>query len=207
MPRVIIIASDLPESGEFLIPFDAVLTPLARDEAERRGLTIREVAAQDAGRVSPVEKIVALASDHGGFALKEQLKPLLEQLGLTALDFGVYEEKPVDYPDMAVLVADAVASGRAARGIVVDGAGIGSAMAANKVHGIRAALCYDKASARNSREHNNANVLTLGGRLLSSETALETAATWLTTPFAGGRHEKRVAKIMEIERRYASEKR
>ena len=96
MPRVIIIASDLPESGEFLIPFDAVLTPLARDEAERRGLTIREVAAQDAGRVSPVEKIVALASDHGGFALKEQLKPLLEQLGLTALDFGVYEEKPVD---------------------------------------------------------------------------------------------------------------
>jgi len=203
MKRVIITAADLPESGELLIPFDAVLTPLARDEAERRGLTLREVAAQEAGRVSPVEKIVALASDHGGFALKEQLKPLLEQLGLTALDFGTHEEKPVDYPDMALLVAEAVASGRAARGIIVDGAGIGSAMAANKVPGIRAALCYDKASARNSREHNNANVLTLGGRLLSAETALETAATWLTTPFAGGRHEKRVAKIMEIERRYA----
>jgi ribose 5-phosphate isomerase B len=176
---------------------------LARDEAERRGITLREVAAQDAGRVSPAEKIVALASDHGGFALKEQLKPLLEQLGLVALDFGTHQEKPVDYPDMAVLVADAVASGRAGRGIIVDGAGIGSSMAANKVAGIRAALCWDKASARNSREHNNANVLTLGGRLLSEETALETAATWLTTPFAGGRHEKRVAKIMEIERRYA----
>jgi ribose 5-phosphate isomerase B len=203
MNRVIITAAELPESGELLIPFDAILTPLARDEAERRGLTIREVAAQDAGRVSPAEKIVALASDHGGFALKEQLKPLLEQLGLVALDFGTHQEKPVDYPDMALLVAEAVVAGRAARGIVVDGAGIGSSMAANKVPGIRAALCWDKASARNSREHNNANVLTLGGRLLSAETALETAATWLTTPFAGGRHEKRVAKIMEIERKYA----
>jgi ribose 5-phosphate isomerase B len=203
MKRVIITAGELPESGELLVPFDAVLTPLARDEAERRGLTIREVAAQDAGRVFPAEKTIALAADHGGFALKEQLKPLLEQLGLVALDFGVHEEKPVDYPDMALLVAEAVATGRAGRGIVVDGAGIGSAMAANKVPGIRAALCYDKASARNSREHNNANVLTLGGRLLSAETALETAAVWLTTPFAGGRHEKRVAKITEIERRYS----
>jgi ribose 5-phosphate isomerase B len=203
MKRAIITVEELPESGELLVPFDAVLTPLARDEAERRGLTIREVAAKDAGRVFPTEKIVALAADHGGFALKEQLKPLLEQLGLVALDFGVYEEKPVDYPDMAFLVADAVASRRAARGIVVDGAGIGSAMAANKVPGIRAALCYDKASARNSREHNNANVLTLGGRLLSAEAALETAATWLTTPFGGGRHEKRVAKITELERRYS----
>ena len=140
MKRVIITAAELPDSGEFRVPFDAVLTPLARDEAERRGLIISEVAAQDAGRVFPAEKIVALASDHGGFALKEQLKPLLEQLGLVALDFGTYEEKPVDYPDMALLVAEAVVAGRAARGIVVDGAGIGSSMAANKVPGIRAAV-------------------------------------------------------------------
>ena len=202
MKRVIITAAELPESGEMLVPFDAVLTPLARDEAQRRGIVVKEVAAQDAVRVHPVEKIVALAADHGGFALKEKLKPLLEQLGLVAEDFGVHEEKAVDYPDMALLVAEAVAGGRAARGIVVDGAGIGSAMAANKVPGIRAALCYDKASARNSREHNNANVLTLGGRLLSAETALEVAAIWLTTPFAGGRHEKRVDKITAIERRY-----
>lgn len=203
MKRVIITAAELPESGEFLVPFDAVLTPLARDEAARRGVAIKEVAAKDAVRVSPAEKTVAIASDHGGFQLKEKLKPLLEQLGLVAEDFGTFEEKAVDYPDMALLVAEAVASGRATRGIVVDGAGIGSAMAANKVPGVRAALCYDKASARNSREHNNANVLTLGGRLLDSAAALETAATWLTTPFAGGRHEARVAKITAIERRYS----
>ena len=203
MPRAIITVEDLPQEGEFLVPRDAVLTPLARDEAERRGLTVREVEAKAAVRRVPPEKLVALGADHGGFRLKEQLKPLLEQLGLTAEDLGVHDEQPADYPDVAVKVAEAVASGRAARGIIVDGAGIGSAMAANKVPGVRAALCYDKASARNSREHNNANVLTLGGRLLSTDVALEVAATWLTTPFAGGRHEKRVAKIAEIERRYS----
>jgi ribose 5-phosphate isomerase B len=203
MKRVIITVAELPESGELLVPFGAVLTPLARDEAERRGLLIKEVAAKDAMRTFAVEKIVAIASDHGGFQLKEKLKPLLEQLGLVAEDFGTFEEKPVDYPDMALLVAEAVMSGRAARGIIVDGAGIGSCMAANKVPGVRAALCYDKASARNSREHNNANVLTLGGRLLDSATALEVAATWLTTAFAGGRHEARVAKITAIEKRFS----
>ena len=203
MKRIIITAAELPDSGELLVPYDAVFTPLARDEAVRRGITIKEVAESDATRVFPADKIVAIAADRGGYALKEQLKPLLEQLGLVAEDFGTFEEKPVDYPDMALLVAEAVASGRAARGIVVDGAGIGSSMAANKVPGVRAALCYDKASARNSREHNNANVLTLGGRLLSAETALETAATWLTTPFGGGRHQKRVDKITAIERRFS----
>ena len=203
MKRVIITEAELPASGEFLVPYDAVLTPLARDEAEKRGLQIREVAAADAVRTAAADKLVAIASDHGGFALKEALKPLLDQLGLSCQDFGVHEEKPADYPDQALLVAEAVASGRAARGIIVDGAGIGSAMAANKVPGVRAALCYDKASARNSREHNNANVLTLGGRLLASETALEVAATWLTTAFAGGRHEKRVAKIAAIEKKYS----
>ncbi len=207
MSRAIITVADLPGEGELLVPFDAVLTPLAREEAERRGLKVREVAAAEAGkaateRVRP-EKRVALGADHAGFQLKEQLKPVLEQLGLVAEDLGVHEEKPADYPDIAALVAEAVASGRAARGILVDGAGIGSAIAANKVPGVRAALCYDKASARNSREHNNANVLTLGSRLLPAAVALEVAATWLTTPFAGGRHEKRVAKIAEIERRYS----
>ncbi len=203
MPRAIITAAELPESGELLVPFDAVLTPLAQDEVKRRGILVKEVAAKDAVRVFPADVTVAIASDHGGFALKQQLKPLLEQLGLVALDFGVHEEKPADYPDQALLVAEAVSAGRATRGIIVDGAGIGSAMAANKVPGVRAALCYDKASARNSREHNNANVLTLGGRLLSAEAALETAATWLNTPFAGGRHEARVAKITAIEKRYS----
>ena len=207
MKRAIITLADLPEEGELLVPFDAMLTPLAREEAERRGLTLREVAAEEAGqaalrRLAP-EKLVVLAADHAGFRLKEQLKPLLEQLGLAAHDFGVHDEQPADYPDLAALVAEAVAGGRAARGIIVDGAGIGSAIAANKVPGVRAALCYDKSSARNSREHNNANVLTLGSRLLPADLALEVAATWLTTPFAGGRHEKRLAKIADIERRYS----
>ena len=201
--RTIITVAELPASGDFLVPYDAILTPLAADEAARRGLTLREVAPKDAVRpAAPPEKMVALAADHGGFALKEQLKPLLEQMGLTAIDFGVHNEQPVDYPDLAVQAAEAVSSGRAARGIIVDGAGIGSAMVANKVPGVRAALCYDKASARNSREHNNANVLTLGGKLLPAELALEVAATWLTTPYAGGRHEKRVAKIGQIDKRY-----
>lgn len=206
MSRAIITVADLPATGELLVPFDAVLTPLAREEAARRGLAVQEVSAEEAGKAAvrrvPPEKAVALAADHAGFRLKEQLKPLLEQLGLAAQDLGIYEEQPADYPDQAALVAEAVAAGRAARGIVVDGAGIGSAMAANKIPGVRAALCYDKASARNSREHNNANVLTLGARLLPAELALEVAATWLTTPFAGGRHQKRVAKIADLERRY-----
>ncbi len=205
--RAIITVEDLPGEGELLVPFDAVLTPLAREEAARRGLTVREVDAREAGKAARErrgpEKRVAIGADHAGFHLKEQLKPLLEQLGLAAEDVGVYEEKPADYPDVAARVAELVASGQAARGILVDGAGIGSAIAANKVPGVRAALCYDKASARNSREHNNANVLTLGSRLLPAEVALEVAATWLTTPFAGGRHEKRVAKITALERRYS----
>src|SRR5204863_6706306 len=106
--------------------------------------------------------------------------------------------------DIALQVAELVASGTATRGIIIDGAGIGSAMAANKVPGIRAALCYDKASARNSREHNDSNVLTLGGRLQTASQAEEVLRTWLTTPFAGGRHQARVDKITKIEQRYST---
>jgi ribose 5-phosphate isomerase B len=148
------------------------------------------------------EKTVAIGADHGGFALKEELKPLLESLGLAVRDVGVYDGKPADYPDIAVKVADLVAAGTASRGILIDGAGIGSSMAANKVQGIRAALCYDKASARNSREHNDSNVLTLGARLLTQTQAEEVLRTWIATPFAGGRHQARVQKIMDIEQRY-----
>ena len=117
-------------------------------------------------------------------------------------DVGVHEDKPADYPDSAQQVAELVASGKAARGVAIDGAGIGSCMAANKVPGIRAALCYDKASARNGREHNDSNVLTLGARLLTQTQAEEVLRTWMETPFAGGRHEARVRKIMDIERKY-----
>jgi ribose 5-phosphate isomerase B len=118
----------------------------------------------------------------------------------------VADETPVDYPDIALQVAELVASGAAARGIVVDGAGIGSAMVANKVPGIRAALCYDKASARNGREHNDSNVLTLGGKLLTTTQAEEVLRVWLGTAFAGGRHVARVRKITEVEQKYSKER-
>ena len=143
---------------------------------------------------------VGLATDHGGFALKEELKPIFEECGFTVRDFGTHDEKPVDYPDIARQVAEMVARGEAERGVIIDGAGIGSAIVANKFPGIRAALCYDKATARNSREHNHSNVLTLGGRLLTSSQAEEVLRTWLQTPFGAGRHAARVEKIREIEK-------
>ena len=114
----------------------------------------------------------------------------------------MYEEAAADYPDIAEKVADLVASGAARAGVIIDGAGIGSAIAANKVPGIRAALCYDKASARNSREHNDSNILTLGGRLLTATQAEDVLRTWMATPFAGGRHAARVDKIRQIEQRH-----
>jgi ribose 5-phosphate isomerase B len=123
-------------------------------------------------------------------------------LGLSIRDVGIFEETAADYPDISLQVAELVSAGKASRGILIDGAGIGSAMAANKVPGIRAALCYDKASARNSREHNDSNVLTLGGRLLTQTQAEDVVRVWLNTPFAGGRHQSRIAKITEIERKY-----
>ena len=150
-------------------------------------------------------KTIAIGSDHGGFQLKEKLKPILEEYGLHIRDIGVEYEKPVDYPDIARQVAEIVARGQATRGIIIDGAGIGSSIVANKFPGIRAALCYDKASARNSREHNDSNVLTLGGRLLTATQAEEVLRVWLGTPFAGGRHAGRVQKISQIERKYAKE--
>jgi ribose 5-phosphate isomerase B len=163
-----------------------------------------EVAEDQLSALAPPERTVAMGSDHGGYRLKEALKPLLESLGLAVRDVGVAgEDKPADYPDIAHLVAKLVASGTAARGVIIDGAGVGSCMAANKVPGIRAGLCYDKASAKNGREHNDSNVLTLGARLLTQTQAEDVLRTWLETPFAGGRHQARVQKIMDIEQLYA----
>jgi len=148
---------------------------------------------------------VALGADHGGFALKESLKTYLTELGYQVVDCGTHSAEPVDYPDLAYAVARLVSSGEAWRGIVVDGAGIGSAMAANKVPGVRAALCYDHATALNSREHNDANVLTLGAGLIGPNLARQIAETWLSTAFGGGRHQRRVDKIMEIEQRFSKD--
>lgn len=181
----------------------AIITPSAVELARERGVVITEVGPGSLTAPAPPEKTVALGADHGGFRLKETLKPVFEELGLTLLDVGAHDESPVDYPDIAHEVARHVASGESSRGVIIDGAGIGSAMVANKVTGIRAALCYDRASARNSREHNDSNVLTLGGRLLTASQAEEVLRVWLATPFAGGRHSARVKKISEIEQRYS----
>jgi len=201
--RAVITEEDIPASGDLRIPADAIITPSARDLARDRGVRLIELPKGSQPDSAAAGKTIAIGSDHGGFRLKERLKPIFAELKLTLIDVGVTEEKPADYPDIAEQVALRIVEGKAERGVIVDGTGIGSAMAANKIPGIRAALCYDRASARNSREHNNANVLTLGGRLLTESQAEEVLRTWLETPFAGGRHQARVQKISEIEKRYA----
>ena len=145
---------------------------------------------------------IAIGADHGGFKLKERLAFRLREKGHSVEDCGTDSTESVDYPDFAVKVAEAVASGRCAWGIAVDGAGIGSAMVANKVPGVRAALCYDVSTAANSREHNHANVLTLGAGLIGENLAWQIVEAWLATPWGGGRHAARVAKIDAVERRY-----
>ena len=201
MKRVVT-EQDIPPGGEFQIPLGSIVTPSAREAAAARGVRIVEIPADRIAAPPAPERTVAIGADHGGFRLKQNLKPLLDSLGLETRDVGVHDEKAADYPDIAAQVAELVASGVAARGIVIDGAGIGSSIAANKIPGIRAALCYDKASARNSREHNDSNVLTLGARLLTETQAEDVLRTWIATPFAGGRHQARVQKILDIERRY-----
>jgi len=201
MKRVVT-SQDIPASGELKVPAGSIVTASARETAASRGVHILELPEDQISAIAPPERTLAIGADHGGFALKEALKPLIASLGLEIRDVGVYEEKPADYPDLALKVAVLVAAGTAARGILIDGAGIGSSIAANKVPGVRAALCYDKASARYSREHNDSNVLTLGARLLTQGQAEDVVRTWLATPFAGGRHQARVQKILDIERQY-----
>jgi ribose 5-phosphate isomerase B len=143
---------------------------------------------------------IAVASDHAGYRLKEELKLLLRELGHEVRDFGTHSEDPVDYPDLIVLAAEAVARGECDRGIVLGGSGNGEAMVANKVPGVRCALCHDVTTARLARAHNDSNVLSLGQRIVGSEVARDVVRTWLDTPFEGGRHEQRVRKIAAIER-------
>jgi ribose 5-phosphate isomerase B len=214
--KPVLTAADLervPDGGQVAVTQETLITPLARDEAERRGITFRMVSSHEpeaSGRPfgatdGPKEsaRVVAIGADHGGFELKEQLKGYLRDWGYKFLDLGTDSTAAVDYPDFAEAVANAVARGDAWLGVAVDSAGIGSSIAANKVAGVRAALCYDRATARNSREHNDANVLSLGAKLISPEAAREILAIWLSTPFAGGRHQRRVDKIRGIEERWA----
>jgi ribose 5-phosphate isomerase B len=150
------------------------------------------------------ESSIAIGCDHGGLPLKEKIAFELRRDGYKVHDCGTDSTDAVDYPDFAHEVARLVADGICSAGIVVDGAGIGSAMVANKVPGVRASLCYDLSSARNAREHNHANVLTLGAGLIGPALAWQIVQEWLATPWAGGRHERRVAKIDDIDRRYRS---
>ena len=145
---------------------------------------------------------IALGADHGGFALKHKLVAHLRDQGFEVVDCGTDGTEPVDYPDFAHEVARRVSMAECSLGIIVDGAGIGSSMVANKVPGVRAALCYDISSARNSREHNHANVLTLGAGLVGENLARQIVDVWIATPWGGGRHASRVAKIGQVEKTY-----
>jgi len=150
-----------------------------------------------------VVSTIALGADHAGFQVKEALKAWLIEQGYEVVDYGTHSPESVDYPDYAAQVAEAVADQKVERGVLVCGTGIGMAITANKVAGVRAALCSDLYTARASREHNDANVLALGGRLMGPEMALDILRMWLATDFAGGRHRRRVDKIADLERRHA----
>lgn len=174
-------------------------TALAQDLVEQREITLLTKKS----RVSATKvRSVALGSDHGGFAYKEKLKNALGDLGVQVRDFGTTSDEAVDYPDFAHAVATAVSRKQVDVGIVIDGAGIGSAMTANKVPGVRAAACYSEALARNSREHNGANVLTLGAGQNSFDEVRSIVEAFLSTEISEERHKKRVGKIESIDRTY-----
>jgi len=196
-------------------------TVTARDpnfEAEVRAVVRRIVDGLDVGSadtepaattaaqgnsegVNPSDaRTIAIGGDHGGYALKEKLAFRLREQGYVVDDCGTHSTDAVDYPDIAAAVARRVATHASEIGIIIDGAGIGSAMAANKIHGVRAALCYDLSTARNAREHNHANVLTLGAGLIGDALAWQITQEFLATAYGEGRHARRVAKIDELER-------
>ncbi|MEM1452618.1 MAG: RpiB/LacA/LacB family sugar-phosphate isomerase [Planctomycetota bacterium] len=196
-----------PAGSELVVPPHARITPLARELAFLKD--VRFVAGRTAEPLGPVpgegiggraSRRIAVASDHGGFALKDQLLPLLREMGERPFDLGPDSgDVSVDYPDFARRVATEVSEGRADVGVIVDGAGIGSAMVANKLPGVLAANCWNAASARNAREHNHANVLTLGSGHLDLAAARDVIAAFLGTPVGEGRHERRWRKTVEVE--------
>jgi ribose 5-phosphate isomerase B len=180
------------------------ITPLAADTLKARRVTVvsddRLHGEQNLAPVGVV-RTVAIASDHGGLALKAAIVAALRAKGISVDDLGTLTPEPVDYPDTAARVAKAVSRGEADAGIVIDGAGIGSAIAANKVNGVRAAVCHDATMARYAREHNGANVLSLGAALISSADALDVVNVWLNTPMTEPRYIRRLTKIRDLEER------
>lgn len=175
-----------------------LVTPAARDLARQLGVKITRPEPR-ADLTQPLAGLVAVGSDHGGFDLKLELIPTVEELGFEVRDVGCPDRESVDYPVYAARVAELVRSGEARFGLMIDGAGIGSSMVCNKVPGVRAALCYDLTTAHNAREHNDANVLTLGGSLIGVRLARDILSTFLTTEFGGGRHQRRVALIEALD--------
>ncbi len=185
-----------------------IVTSAARDVAKSVGMEFIETndVLQKVADKPPPKKIykgiIAIGSDHGGFSMKEQLKPFIADMGYTIKDMGTTSEEACDYPDYAFAVAKLVSSGDADKGIMIDAVGVASAMVANKLPGVRAAVCQNEFAAQSSREHNDANMLTLGGRILGIELAKTIVKVWLVTEFAGGRHQKRVDKISDIDLKY-----
>lgn len=200
------------------VPKGSIVTPLAAELAITEGIALvrtsevisgesspkgkEQPASVSAGKSESGDRIVAFGSDHGGYQLKGVLKAHAKSLGYEVLDVGTTSEEACDYPDFAYAVAMAVVHGKAWRGVMIDGAGIGSCVAANKVPSIRAACCHNEFVARNAREHNDTNVLTLGSRVTGSEVCKGILKVWLETIFAGGRHKQRVEKIVEVERKF-----
>lgn len=195
---------------QIVIDPGTIITPLARDAARELGVellmsdprTSSDDPACGCAHHSPQPGIVAIGSDHGGFALKSELTGVIADLGRQNIDVGTNSSESCDYPDFAYAVARAVASGQAALGIMIDGAGPGSAIACNKVPGIRAACVHDEFTAWNARAHNDANVITLGSRGIGIEVAKRLVKVFLETAFEGGRHARRVEKLGDIEARF-----
>jgi ribose 5-phosphate isomerase B len=222
LKRQLITERDVVDAAEqgikvLMIQANSIITSAAQDEARKRNIkfSLQEQSAMPATvphqktifeTSSPIfhkdSMTIALGSDHGGFLMKEALKIHLAEQGNRIIDIGTDSEQPCDYPDFAYAVASLVSSGKVERGIMIDSVGVASAMVANKVPGVRAVSCYDEFVARSSREHNDANVLTLGSKVLGIEVAKSIIKLWLETPFVGGRHLPRVNKIGDVEKRF-----
>jgi ribose 5-phosphate isomerase B len=218
--RKLITESDVHEAAKrgaraLSVEEGAIVTPSARDAASKLNVHLlpeplpsAKTAFDSVSIFHPANKqaihretIIALGADHGGFSMKEQLKAYLLELGYSLADVGTNSDQACDYPDFAYAVASLVSSGKAEKGIMIDAVGVASAIVANKVPGIRAVAAATEFVARSSREHNDANVLTLGGRVLGVEVAKSITKLWLETWFGGGRHQARVKKISDIEER------
>ncbi len=215
--RDVVNAARLGKKNIFAGP-NSVITPSAKDKARELKIEFTDAAesAADTPREKPSESyaassvspttvgsnIVVIGSDHGGYQTKEMLKKYLGDLGFRVLDIGTNSEEACDYPDFAYAVARIVAKGEAWRGIMIDATGVASSIVCNKVPGVRAAACFNEFVAQSSREHNDANVLTLGAKVLGPELVKSVVKVWLGTWFGGGRHKKRVDKITDVEKRF-----